>query len=701
MSSEKTRDAERKREKRKSEKLVTIPECADRDRRERLEADDFAWLLWYFGEGEGVVDPFWYDFVPPQIEMIKAIQHAIKYGGDQAIAASRGEGKTTLSERLLLKYTLQGVVSFAVLFAATGGAAGDSLETIKSAIEENQRLCDDYPEVCVPVRALENAPQRAGGQIVSGHRHDNCEPYVEASSKFTWCGQEIVLPNVPGSPCARAIIATRGLDAAVRGLKKKGRRPYIALIDDPDTEDTARSEDQATKLEKRIDRGIAGLGSQRKPIARVFLSTLQSRISASYKYTDPKQKQSFKGKRFRFMLKPPERMDLWEEYIQLWKTDLESGDEFCRRSHQFYLDRQEIMDAGAEVANPHRFEPDLLPDGSQKEVSAIQHYYNLVAKLGPDAVATEYDNDPPEEAGPIESGITASRIQRQLSGYERKTIPPECILLTQGIDCRKVALHWVVRAWREDGTGFTIDYGVTEVKGTQVGVDDGVDVAVRRAIHSRMEESRDNEYATIGGEILPVHLTLVDAGWRTAAIYQACSELGMGIMPAMGFGKTAGCARPNFNPVSKASKDRVPGDGWFFSRQPTGHWLCAMDADRWKAWEHDRWMTAPDKPGTMKLYGEPSRTDRMSFDEKSHHSYARHIVSEIEIEEIVKDALVRKWKNKSNNNHWLDASYMSDVAAYIKGIRVFQSKQEQPTPRRREPSIQRQNPETPYLVSSR
>lgn len=37
-----------------------------------------------------------------------------------------------------------------------------------------------------------------------------------------------------------------------------------------------------------------------------------------------------------------------------------------------------------------------LPDGTRMEESALQHYYNEVARIGPEAVATEYDNDPPE-----------------------------------------------------------------------------------------------------------------------------------------------------------------------------------------------------------------------------------------------------------------------------------------------------------------
>src|SRR5690606_14230516 len=191
---------------------------------------------------------------------------------------------------------------------------------------------------------------------------------------------QIVLPNVPGSPSAAAIIATRGLDAAVRGLKKRGKRPQLAVIDDPDTEETARSEEQAKKLEDRIDKGIGGLGGQQRGIARVMLTTLQSRVSASYKFTDPKEKPTWKGRRFRYLIKPPDRLDLWQEYVTQRQADLQSGDDFARTAHRFYLDNRAAMDAGAVVANPHRFDASQLPDGSQLEVSSLQRYYNEVAR---------------------------------------------------------------------------------------------------------------------------------------------------------------------------------------------------------------------------------------------------------------------------------------------------------------------------------
>jgi hypothetical protein len=483
------------------------------------------------------------------------------------------------------------------------------------------------------------------------------------------------MPNVPGSRCARAIIATRGLDAAVRGLRISNQRPDLALIDDPDTEETAASEEQAAKLERKIDRTIGGLGGQRKRIARVMLTTLINQKCVSAKYTDPAKKPAWNGRRLRFLKTMPVRVDLWEEYVSYRQTGQQEGDRFARKAFRFYLDHRAEMDEGAEVSNPNRFVPTLCPDGTPEEISALQHFWNFVADNGMEAAKSELQNDPDEETGPIESGISAGRIQRQVSGYDRRVIPPGCKWLTQGIDCRKLGLHFVVRAWRPNeggpASGFVVDYGFHETHGTTVGTDEGLDDALRAALHERREAIDAEPYCDEDGLVIPIGQTIVDAGWRTDAVYQFCREAGLAYKPAMGFGKSAGCTSASFSPPVHPTPDRKSGFHWFLSRRPDGTWLVCMEADFWKTWEHDRWLTDPTRPGTLLLYGDPgdsARSGRLSHDQKKHFAYAKHLVAEVEVEEIVKGALKRRWKSKSDTNHYLDASYMADVAASMLGV---------------------------------
>ncbi|MEA2491841.1 MAG: hypothetical protein QOH21_3633, partial [Acidobacteriota bacterium] len=545
-------------------------------------------------------------------------------------------------------------------------------------LEGNDRLHADYPEVCVPIRALEGIPQRAHSQLVSGHRHDTGEAFHEVQSHFVWCGKrKIIFPNVPGSPAAGAIVATRGLDSAVRGLNIKGKRPDVAIIDDPDTEETAINEKAAEKLEKRIDRGIAGLGGQQRRTARVMITTLQSRSSVSYKYTDPEQKQSFRGRRHKWLIEKPHRIELWEEFVTLKRADYGQK---TNRAHEFYLANRKAMDAGAIVCNPHRFTPD--------ESSALEFYFSEVARIGQEAVDTEYDNNPPEISAPIESKITAHHIQKALSGFARKVIPPGCKLLTHTIDVRKTHLHWVVRAWSADGsTYYTIDYGIQTVIGASRGSDEGIELLIYKAILQRHAEFLDTDYHGPDGEVIDFdHITLVDAGWQTQSVYAACITIGPGIFPIMGCGKSAGCVKPNFSAVQKETEDRKPGDGWFLTKQLVTSrikgigrkkyvWLVYADADRWKHYEHERWMTGEGQPGRMLIFGqrdpEAHRLGRMSDDERRHQNYAHQVVAEVEVEEVIKGTLTRHFKSKSDTAHFLDASYYGDVGGNMKGVRLL------------------------------
>ena len=63
----------------------------------------------------------------------------------------------------------------------------------------------------------------------------------------------------PGQPSlgSGAVITTRGLDSAIRGVLVGTKRPDLVIIDDPETRDSARSGVQ-TDLRGAHDRGRLG-----------------------------------------------------------------------------------------------------------------------------------------------------------------------------------------------------------------------------------------------------------------------------------------------------------------------------------------------------------------------------------------------------------------------------------------------------------
>lgn len=662
-------DAERMREQRATTRDLVVAPVLDPARRAACEADDAEWLRVY------CADVFYNPFTAYQLRIIEDCADALRYGTSKCKAAPRGGGKSTIVKYLGLKYCLTRRVRFPLIIAATSSKSRDTLDSVKRRLASKAKsaLTEDYPLECTVAAYVNPWPSRARNVAANGGRKIHVE----------WGPDHIIIPTWEDEEPLGPIMMCLGVTSDdIQGCNIYDQRPDFVMLDDLDSRDSLASENGvvAKKIEEAIEKTIGGLAGQSRKLGQFYLCTITSRESAAYKYSDPRQKPAWSGERIPAIKAWPLRRDMGETYQELRQhgqstmgDDGRPEDPHGRVAHKFLVDNFDVMHEGAELSNPYDFVKTLLPDGTPIHVSALQKCYDFIADKGMDAFLTEYQNDPPEESGPVESGITARRIQTQLNGYERKIVPAGCKVITQGIDCRKVALHCVVRAWRDDGLAFhTIDYGIEEVTGTIVGSDQGVDLAVARAIKSRMERVRDEGYMTETGEIVPVNFTLVDAGWRTDAVYQACRELGVGIMPAMGFGKSAGCAKVSFSPVQQRTDTRIPGDGWFMSRQNDGTWLVVMDADRWKAWEHDRWMTDPGKPGCMYLYGEPGdkKSGRLSADEKGHMSYAKHITSEVEVEDISKGALVRRWKAKSENNHYLDASYMASVAANIKGVKL-------------------------------
>lgn len=636
-------------QKRASERDIAIPACANPERRAACEADVFLFLTTYFGA------KFYTPWTETQREMINAILYAASYGGDQAIAAPRGDGKTTIAECVIAFALLVGLLRFPVIVAATGTDASQILDNIKYLIESSDTLAEDFPEVVAPIRALEGATSRGNMQTVAGKR-----------TRIEWGVTRVVLPDVAGSKCAGSVLLTRGLDAAIRGRNIRGLRPDFALIDDPETRESAASELQVKQRERTLDQDIAGLAGQGKALARVALVTILNTGCLADRLTDSSIKPSWSGKRYKMLAQKPAREDLWEEYMAVRRAGQESGkDKDGREALQFYLDRREEMDAGAIVSNPYRAITRKLKDGSPIEVSTIQHCYNFIADKGLDAFLCEYQNDPPEESGPTTSGITDLMVRGRLNKRPRGQMPADTLALTAFIDIGDYACHWAAVAWAAGATGYVIDYGVEEVYQSET----GADRAIINALYRWRERTQAAAYTLDCGEVRAFDKILIDSGYRETAVFQFVREVGGNPYRASkGFGE--GHRSSPFSGGQANSINKKIGNHWYESRQRNHNlWLVGMDGDFWKRFCHDRFLTPTFnedlsiRRGSLSLWGDKP---------KEHFSFSKHIVAEIEEEEFIAGKGVKRaWSQKNANNHWLDCMYGNCVAADMAGVKLF------------------------------
>lgn len=673
-------DADRKAAERASNRDLVIPPVKDPERRAKCEADDCLWLRTY------CADVFYNPFTPHQERIIVDCGQALKYGTQKCKAAPRGDGKSSIVKYLAEKYGLCRQVLFPLIVSATGEKSKKTLNSMKHRLASAMRvdrgnvchplsvLGEDYPLECAVAAYVNPWPSRARNVTANGLKRIHVE----------WGADMIITPTWEDEEALGPIILALGITSdELQGCNVYDRRPDFVILDDLDSRDSLAAEDGvvAGKIIETVSKTIAGLGGQNKRLGKFMLCTITSRDSAAYRYSDPTKEPAWSGERIPAIIEWPKRVDMWQTYIELrqwgqntFDEDKNPVDPFGRKAHAFVVENFDELHVGAVLSNPFNFIHDVLPDGTPTHVSALQRCYDYIADEGMPSFLTEHQNDPPEDEGSRESGIHVRMVQTQVSGLEQGVIPEGCTVLVHGVDVGKWWLHWVVRAFRPDGTGFTVDYGRQNVYDTKYGSEEGLDRAIKREVLRRVIEFRDMPYSKQFRE----SLTLIDSGYRTEAVYAACIESGMGVLPIKGIGLSSGVAeRGRFNDVMRRTRDKTPiCDGAYYSTirepgRPTLKLVCAS-ADQWKAWEHDRWTTATDKPGCMFLYGEKSQSPGvLTADQRAHGHYAHHICAEVETEEVVKGGIVRKWRIKNKENHWLDASYYADVAAAISGIRLL------------------------------
>jgi hypothetical protein len=669
--------------KRASDRDIKIPCPKDPIRRRDALQDGELFLTTYFPE------VFFEPFTADRRDMHDSIVRAAMYGGDQAIAGTRGEGKTKLAIYTALYLTLTGLAVFPIVIGKNQRKSESELRTVREKLQQSERLLQDFPEICQPFKAVGGWSSRARMQTVAGE-----------FSRLELAADHLIYPTIgrhqlPNDwpediePVSRGqILASIGIDGGIRGTNYRDIRPDIAIIDDIEDRQAAESDAVIEKNEDIIEKDIAGLASSAKRVARVFLCTIQNRKCIAFKFTDPKKKPSWKGKRYRKMIKRPDRMDLVQEYMTK-RIERADDDPDAREAFRFWRDNRAEIERDCVVSNPSSFDGTIHEDGEPLELSAIQSYFNKVADWGEEAVATEIDNDPPDEVGPQGSGLSWQMVAGRLSGLDRGQLPANASCVTAAIDLGKYLCHWVVIAWWKGAGGCVIDYGRAEVVGTDKGMDNQAsEPQIYKALLNWRDEILNKKYVDAAGSARKVDAVFVDSGTFTDAAYQFVRDVGgTPFYVSKGIG--------NYRDKTTETDKIKPGNHFHAAYQEAqGLWLYELNTDYWKQFIHERFLTPTFdeqnflRRGALSLFTQPG--------DKKHTSYAQHVVAEELVSEFKEGkGLKTYWNVVSDNNHWLDATYMAAAAASARGIYLLSPTPDTPngqsvTPRPKAPNEQAQ-----------
>lgn len=614
------------------------------------------------------------------------IERAAGQGGLFAFAMPRGSGKSTLCEAAVLWSMLYGYSGYTMLICATATSATRHLSNIRVSLQSNLPLREDFPEVLLPIWALERSAARARQQ------HHGGEP-----TAMQWLKDHLVLPTIrlqPGeawhppdaeapvlTPQSGSVIGVTGMTGEIRGVLHKTEdgaslRPDLVICDDPQTRESARSPTQCEERERIIAGDICGLAGPTSKISVVMPCTVIYQGDLADRMLDRETHPEWQGERTRMVEQwPPGIVDdepkgpaarLWEQYADIRRDSFRGGGD-GREATEFYREHQEEMDAGFVVS----WEERRLPT----EVSAIQHAMNLYLR-DETAFRSEYQNDPVDHT-PATTVLTDDEIQAKAVELPRGVVPAGCRMLTAFIDVQAELLYWMVVAWEEHFTGHVVDYGAWPDQGrsyfslatvrnrlSKASGGAGLEGAIYAGLDQLTRGLCGRQWQREDGAVQPIERLLVDANWgqSTSCVYKLCTQSphkGL-LLPAHGI--FVGASSTPWSEY-KGQRGEQIGHHWRLgpSKANRGIRRVLTDVNYWKSFLHARLATAIGDHGSLTLC------------KGDHRMLSEHLNAEYPVRVQGKGRELDEWKQRPDrpDNHLFDCAVGCAVAASIGGLSLM------------------------------
>lgn len=658
-SYERTKEAARKHSIEQSASgrdIAPLPPVQNPERKEACRLDFRKFCETYYPR------TFYLGWSDDHLMVVSQVQTSVLEGGLYATAMPRGSGKTSLCECACVWAILYGHRYFVPLISSDESNAVAMLESIKTELENNELLQEDFPEAVYPIKCLGGISLRCKGQLHEGKR-----------TLIEWTNDQIVMPTIPGSKASGSIIYVAGITGQIRGKNFKRAtgetiRPDLILVDDPQTDQSARSPSQCDTRERILKGAILGLAGPGKKVSGLMPCTVIADGDMADRFLDRDKHPEWNGTRTEMLYSFPVNMKLWEEYARIRGDSMRKG-HGGREATEFYRQHRADMDAGARVAWEARHDPD--------ELSAIQNAMNLFYDRGEDAFWAEFQNRPRKPDVARGDDLTPDKVMARVNRYARARVPISCNHITAMIDISATILWYVVAAWNDDFTGFVIDYGAFPdqktpyftLRNARVRIADRVQA---RTLEGQIEESCKWLIATLckhewhrdDGAGMRIERGLIDANYgpTTDTVYKACTESEFSSIFTPSHGIYIGAKSKPMSQYDNRPGDRT-GLNW---RMPNVQGKRAVryvnfDTNFWKGFIHNRLNMPTADRGSLTIFGENPEQHAMFADQICAEYRVRTSGRERELDEFL-------LRPGGPDNHFLDCLAGCAVGASMQGV---------------------------------
>jgi hypothetical protein len=615
-------------------------------------------------------DAFKLPWASIHLDCIKRIEEAVIHGALYGFAMPRGSGKTSICRMAMLWGVSYSHSRYGFLVGATSGRAIESLNAVKTFIRFLPTYAEDFPEIHEPVDALQGIAHRCGGQHIGGR-----------ATMIKWGQDKIVLPTVQGSEASGNVIAVSGLTGeGIRGslfTTSTGEqiRPDFVLLDDPQTDESARSPSQNNTRIRIISSTILGMAGPDRQLSAVMPCTIISDGDMASQVLDRNQHPLWRGTVTRMMPEMPKNMDAWEDYFEVYRRAMLAEPPDFETPNRHYLENKESLDAGASVSWPERF--------NSNEVSAIQSAMNLYCR-DQSAFYSEYQNSPPSDLDGESVSITQAGLTKKVDkGLSRYVVPDGSDFLTAFIDISGKVLWYAVMAHKRDFSSHVVDYGVfprprlsyvtlDSIRYTlahRVKKGTSFEGQLMSGLEALCDDILGKEYRTESNDIVKMRLCLIDSAWgaSTETVYTFCrrSSFANILYPSRGVGITAS-RNPLVDPsMKKKGRDSVLGQ-WRLGSQEKGVPIIQYDTNHWKTFMANRIGVELHSGGSMSIFNGTDQDHRMFYEQVSAEYAVRTAGRGRELDE---------WSNRpGRDNHFLDCVCGCGVGASVLGARLSETR---------------------------
>lgn len=221
-------------------------------------------------------------------------------GQRRLVIAPRGSAKSThISLIFPLWCIFRGLKHYIVLIMDAFEQAAVMLEALKAELEVNPRLRYDFPDVF------------GQGRV--------------------WREGDIVTRN-------NVKVEGFGTGKKIRGRRHGPYRPDLAILDDVENDENVESPKQRDKLESWISKAVLKLGPTDGSMDVLYAGTVLHYDAVIIRFS---KKPKWQVTKFQAVLNWPDRMDLWQQWEELYVNELTDD------ADAFYETNKGDMDAGA------------------------------------------------------------------------------------------------------------------------------------------------------------------------------------------------------------------------------------------------------------------------------------------------------------------------------------------------------------------